>query len=415
MQEVDLVVGEERHVSRDEPDLTHVEPILAVDPSDPDRLVAASIVFREGRMTSEVLVSGDGGESWTRRRFPRCGGDPWLAWGSAARVYFSCLGAADGPTPALVHRSETAGAEWSEAAGVPFAGGSSFDHTSLLAVPRPTEADLVYVAGMQGLRRDDGVLAVPFVARSEDGAESFEPPVRIVWSNVWANATNAVALDSARVGLAFVDFSVDGRRVLEHTRVWWARSDDRGRTFSFPHLVASARPRTLPVVSSGAARGTTAEAGGGERTTLYLAFDDARGEGAGIFLARSRDAGSTWSDPTRVVPCPEAEACQNPVTAVDPEGSLGLVWYERPPEAEAGCWRIRFTHSSDEGRSFLDPVTLSSREFCAVPRRTPRADRWPAGGDYFGLVATGPGAFRAVWADSRSGVYQLHTTTVARR
>lgn len=40
---------------------------------------------------------------------------------------------------------------------------------------------------------------------------------------------------------------------------------------------------------------------------------------------------------------------------------------------------------------------------------TPVAERFEAGGDYYGLAARPGGSFRAVWADSRTGVFQLWT------
>ena len=38
--------------------------------------------------------------------------------------------------------------------------------------------------------------------------------------------------------------------------------------------------------------------------------------------------------------------------------------------------------------------------------------RWPAGGDYRGIVSTGKGKFQIVWSDSRNGYYQLFTISI---
>lgn len=402
-----LRVGEDRSVSSDEPSLTHVEPHLTVSPTEPDHLVATSIVFRDGVMTSDVLVSRDGGASWARTRFPACAGDPWVAWGSGEAVYFSCLAAGGAPVRAVVHRSDDGGRSWSEPVEVPEGGGGSFDHTSLAVQPRPDSHDVVYVAGMQGIGDDDAPpLAAPFVAVSHDGAAHFDPPHRIVMSNVMANAFNPVVLGPDRVGLAFVDFSVDGQSPIEHRRIWWVRSMDRGRAFSLPHLVADGtRMTTMPVAA--------APTGRDQAGAVFLAYDNGIDGRQGVFFVRSDDRGATWTAPEPLATGdPDVFRAENPVTAVDSAGNVGVAWYERPPGGEDRCWRIRFALSMDAGETFLDPVTLSSEEFCARPETVDRARRWWAGGDYFGLAATGEGVFRALWADSRSGVWQVRTTEV---
>lgn len=400
-----ITVGEDRPISGDEARLTHVEPHLTVNPRDPDHLVAASIVFRDDRMTSEVLLSLDGGESWTRLRFGECAGDPWVTWGSGERVYFSCLGAGGAPTRALVHRSGDGGRSWSGPVEIPRRGGGSFDHTSLAVLPRPDSGDVVFLGGMQGLgARDRPPISAPFLAVSRDGARSFSHSGRIVWSDVMSNALNPVPLGPGRVGLPFVDFSVDGRSRIEHPRIWWVRSVDGGATFSNPHLVADAtKMRTGPVMGGGVS--------GPDPESLYLAYDNVRGERQGIFLVRSRDGGTSWSGPATVASGPpDSVAHQNPVTAVDRAGHVGVAWYERPPGGKPGCWRIRLAVSVNG--SLLEPVTLSSEGFCARPDEVPRSRRWPAGGDYFGLVGVEADGFRALWADARSGVWQLRTAAV---
>lgn len=410
-----LQAGPDRLVSGDAPGLTHVEPHLTLDPSAPDRLLAAAIVFRDGIMTSDILRSDDGGASWARTPFPACAGDPWVVWGSRQNAYFSCLAAGDAPVGVLVFRSDDGGSTWSDAVSVPRGGGGSFDHTALAVWPRPDGDDVVHMAGMQGLRGDDAPpIAAPFVAVSADGAHSFAPARRIVVSNVMANALNPVALGPDRVGVAFVDFSVDGRRPLEHRRLWWIRSDGRSR-FSLPHLAAeTSGMRTIPVIDAAPdadrANGTgTAHAD----ARVYLAYDDVRDDRQGVFFVRSDDSGTSWSAPTPLATGdPDTFHAENPVTATDPAGNVGVAWYERPPDAGPGCWRIRFALSTDGGASFLDPVTVSSEPFCARAGEVPGAGRWRVGGDYFGLAAAGEAAFRVLWADSRSGVWQVRTAEV---
>lgn len=80
-------------------------------------------------------------------------------------------------------------------------------------------------------------------------------------------------------------------------------------------------------------------------------------------------------------------------------------------------------------RSRIDPADLEDRDnripfgkyvapvnSCVnTPKNGWSATRWAMGGDYFGFAAAPNGTFRAVWADSRSGVHQLRFATIEAR
>jgi hypothetical protein len=101
------------------------------------------------------------------------------------------------------------------------------------------------------------------------------------------------------------------------------------------------------------------------------------------------------------------------VAAVSAAGVLGVSWYDarHDPDASRGrnrCQELFFTASVDGGRTFLADVPVSRGRNCpATPRNGSAGARWRAGGDYHGLVAAPDGRFHLLWADSRSGVYQL--------
>ena len=91
-----------------------------------------------------------------------------------------------------------------------------------------------------------------------------------------------------------------------------------------------------------------------------------------------------------------------------------------------------FAASLDGGMSFTEPVrvsTVESKPFSSanlLPSATAwggpggelrvgvlsAAGRWLNGGDYIGLTAAADGSFHPVWADARSGSYQVYTARV---
>lgn len=90
-------VGENILVSGDLPNLPHTEPHLAAHPTNPDNLVAATIMIdASSTWTCAVFATFDGGKTWTRNNPTSIGisedcGDPWVAFGPDEQVYFSAM------------------------------------------------------------------------------------------------------------------------------------------------------------------------------------------------------------------------------------------------------------------------------------------------------------------------------------
>lgn len=126
---------------------------------------------------------------------------------------------------------------------------------------------------------------------------------------------------------------------------------------------------------------------------------------------------------------PAAAYSFQPTLAVGPDGTLGLSWFDTRAVADGSAYEVWFAASLDGGASFLPAVRLSSapsrplspgnrRPSPAAWRHAPgtlrlnfttAAARFPQGGDYHGLAVDRDGRFRLVWADARSGAFQLWT------
>ena len=105
--------------------------------------------------------------------------------------------------------------------------------------------------------------------------------------------------------------------------------------------------------------------------------------------------------------------------AVNHDGVVGVSWYDashdrREYRSAFRCQRVLFAASQDNGATFSTAMEVSSSENCPdtdLNEETGR--RYPAGGEYHGLTTTSDGRFHLLWADSRSGVYQLRRSTVS--
>lgn len=139
----------------------------------------------------------------------------------------------------------------------------------------------------------------------------------------------------------------------------------------------------------------------------------------GIVVRYSDDRGDRWSDEIRINRLGNYEPLvRTPALAVNKDGVLGVVWYDARNDGSTikgnfRCQEIFFTASVDGGETFLPDVKISSQRTCpASPANIPTALRFPAGGEYIGMVATPDGAFQVLWSDNRSGAYQLRMATV---
>lgn len=139
----------------------------------------------------------------------------------------------------------------------------------------------------------------------------------------------------------------------------------------------------------------------------------------GVFLSRSDDDGISWSDPLPVATKRPGEV-RRPAIAVSSDGVVAVAWMEEDPAA--GCFEPLVAISTDAGQSFSEPARLASTARCTSARTKGNvrgefdvSSHWPAGGDYFGLASGTSGQFFAVWADGRTGVFQLWGATIRTR
>src|ERR1051325_1170341 len=148
-------------------------------------------------------------------------------------------------------------------------------------------------------------------------------------------------------------------------------SDDKGLTWSAPHIVIDA------------AKGGVGGSGVGDTTALSLSL-------------------------------------VMPTLAVNRDGVVGLMWYDYTDQSNPRGYHVRFAASLDGGETWLAPVDLSSAsatvgkpgERWALGIRGERSIArriWVTGGHTAGLAADANGAFHGLWVDNRSGIAQVWT------
>ncbi len=395
----------------------YLEPHLAIDPANHQHLALGAISIQSSVPSVIAFHSNDGGQLWHSAALPgtdrKAAFDPWLAFGPSGDIYMAALiGAAD----IVVHRSSDGGQNWLPGVAVPRGTGGAFDHPAI-AVDRTNGrfARTVYVVASQSARSPTGKKVYPTsIMRSVDEGKTYSPPVQVLPNNFNNENGNPVVLNDGTLVVPFFEITVNGKW-LEHPRLWVVTSEDGGASFSSPYLVTQH--------FSGHSFSVLACSRDHSPNRLYLVWASKEASGGeNVFLSNSSDKGETWSVPVRVnESAGQANtAARIPTIAVTDAGTVGVTWIDRRAAPTSKCSSVFFAASRDGGQTFLPNVRISEAQTCSdatgnhVPfgdGKTTVGERWEAGGDYSGLVAA-HGIFHAVWADTRSGSYQLWHTTI---
>ena len=316
-----------------------VEPHLAVDPANPDRLVGVWQQNRWSNGGAQALLaatSADGGRTWTasRARFSRCAGggderasDPWVSIGADGVVYHAALAltgqsfAAGSSNAILVARSLDGGLSWDDPVTVRRDGADVFsDKESITA--DPTDARFAYVVWDRLNRSGGGPL---FFARTGDRGASWEPARVILDTPATAQTINnqvVVAADGTLVNFyTWLQVTPPLNTTTGALRV--IRSTDKGATWDAPVEIAKQQslgvrdPDTGERVRDAAILGHVAA---GRNGRLAAVWQDARFSGGvrdGIAFSRSDDGGRSWTAPVQVNRVPSAAAFVPAVAIAD--------------------------------------------------------------------------------------------------
>ena len=406
-----IAVGEDRAVVAGDTTMPLIEPYLAINPKDPNNIIAAAMVAKpDGTYGVASFSSFDTGRNWRRHDFNISdGGDVWVTFLSDGTAVLSTL--AGDRSELQLFRSIDGGRTWAEKSSTL---GFAHDHPTLVVDRNSKQfAGSLYAVSAVSRRNSSGrPRSSIFVARSIDGGLSFQNSTQTIVSNLSYEAHNPAVMSDGTLLVPFADHRRPGnRRRLERQRDWLLVSADGGKTFSEPLLISES------CNGAGGWSSLAVDTSGSQfQDRIYhlcgvQQFD-------GIHVRHSSDRGETWSDPVRVDrPVNVTPLARTPAIAINKDGVVGVAWYDgrSDPSTIKGnfrCHEIYFTASLDGGQTFLPEVKISSQKSCpAEPKNVATALRFPAGGEYMGLTSAPDGGFQLVWSDARSGVYQLRTAT----
>jgi hypothetical protein len=413
-----------------------VEPVVVADPSDPATAVAA---WTQDRFRGIVAgVTADRGRSWRPVAVPglsRCTGG---GFDYADDVAISA--AADGVVHLSTHvfdadrqrsgllatSSSDGGRTWGRPATLAAqAGGRDGEYAGGAIAADPANPRAVYAVVPRFFYPSEpggSFRGTVVFARSRNGGRSWQPPRTVLDTGAGRLTTGhqlVVLPDGALLDVfTLLDLGADPQRPAQQVAAM--RSNDWGGSWSPPTVIADLRsvgvsdPETGDPVAGGT-RFQPAVAVDAASGRVYVAWQDARfsqGQADAIALARSADAGSTWTTPQKVNATPTDIPVGNqqafaPNLAVAADGTVGVSYFDfRYNDAGAALPTDRWLVVCHPAATLACPgpgvwaearLTPTSFDIRQAHRLT---EAGPPGfflGDYMGLTSIGRG-FLAVFA-----------------
>jgi hypothetical protein len=428
------------------PTRTYSAPYMAVDPTNPKRIVASTPEFRTKQC--KLLVSTDAGRKWkildstpSPQSYPFCmhtSGTAYqtaVAFGRDGTLYYALSGYDNNDlTPADAHggvygnisvllaRSNDLGENWTTEVVRSTRGTTDNTKaennrpvTGLAVDTQSGDQDIVYV----GWRRNaapgvQGVVGQAMLSVSTDGGRTFGEPIQMAdaWAKTKPEPTKwggnspqlAVAKDGTLYGAFLGTSTVTPAPPGGSNAIVVVKSTDRGRTFTFAEA-APPSPYYLPLIM-------TWSDTGGPQGTVHILYEDKTGPTAGlsdrdIFYKRSTDGGKTFSaakvlnddDPDNKEPG-GGHLQVNPNIAVAPNGRIDVSWWDFRHDTGGFTNDVYYAYSNDNGTTWSKNIRISDR---SIDRRV---GIWSNGYDMrtpVGMAATNDLAVLA-WDDTRNTI-----------
>ncbi|MCS6806550.1 MAG: sialidase family protein [Acidobacteriota bacterium] len=419
-------------LNNEEEEIPQNECYIAINPRDPNNLVAGANDYQSGGIAA--YTSTNGGRSWRSQilRLPfslRIGSDPTIAFDSRGDVYYGFVAfnvnARNLPTDTGIYvaRSTNRGQSFGEPVAVvqhvrqPEA--DTEDKPMIAADPNPMSPHVnnVYVTWTTFVGNIENIQAIDIkLARSTDGGRRFSSPLLLRRSDSipqqWPQPVVGPNGELYVVWMSGISYriarSLDGGQTFERDRraagfyLIGTLDPETGRQF----LNGGFRVINYPVLAVDTSTSST-------RGNLYLVWSDGFNGDADILFTRSTDGGVSWQLPFMRLnddPLRNGRDQFFPWMTVDPtNGDVIVMFYDRRNDRGNLLMDVYVTRSTDGGVTFSPNVKVTTEQINPLVGSEPFRGMFI--GDYNGLAAWARVAF-PVWTDTRRGQQDIYGAQV---
>ncbi len=406
-----MIAGKNQLISFKYPLLPLVEPHLAVNPQNNKHMVTVAMVFDSAaaslsRSHIAVFATKDNGKTWKQTDLPMThGGDPWVAIKNDNDVALvGLVGFGSSQKNGLIYySSHDGGFTWNNDT-VMFGGGH--DHATM--VINPWENNRLYVLS-SFMKRDTSkqLISYAWLKYTDDWRRFVSPPSLYTIGPRNSNTLTAAIHPGGAVVLPFLEYSVENNQAGAPVFKYIYSIDDK---LSNPILITD---------RAGLSKGfavLAVDTIGKYKGRIYFVKNTGTSptRSNGLYIQYSDSIGGQWSPDIRIDHnYADEKLMRTAAVAINKDGILGIVWVDRRNDPELKKNDIYFTISTDGGQTFEKEVRVTSvNSDPSVKGNGKAGERFISGGDYIGCAAKPDGTFQLVWADSRSGIFQLYTSNI---
>ena len=408
-------------------------PALVRNPVEQDNLVEANRIDSPAYSCS-LNVSFDGGGRWAQTPIPAPSGEEpkcyapdavFSADGTLFVSYVTLKGRANAPNNVWITRSTDGGKTLSEPVRAPL-GARSFQ---VRLTADPTAAKRIFLTWLKadelGLYQFSSTGNPIMAIRSDDGGVNWTAPARVSSASRQrvVGPSPAAGTKSGELNVLYLDLGDDvldyagghrGRGGPPYDGDWQlvlARSTDNGATWRESVVDDALTPTERFIVFTPPFPSLAIDP---DNANVYAAFQDGRNGDADVMLWTLEGGKGDWSGPVRVNDTPRGDGTSQylPKLAVAPDGRLDVLYYDRRADRTDVLNEVSLQSSFDEGKTFIDRVTVSDRAFSSrigfgLERGLPDL------GSRLGLLSTDTRAY-AAWTDTRGGSVRTAKQDIAR-
>ena len=390
------------------------EPTLAVNPQDPQRLIAAAKDWRSGHKEVWHYRSSDGGATWADGHLPGLPADlpnqsdPVVVYNADGVAYTSVIGYDQddfNKGGLFVARSTDDGATWSQPVLAQPNRAKVFNDKEWLTVDRSATATrgTLYLTWTRFTTISEKEERGDIVAiRSTDEGATWSAPVQVSRAADQTDVQGSFPVVGPAGDLNVLYFDQSGKASL-----WLGRSTDGGHSFTPPSKVAEVHNPPSPLPTSKFRMFVLPQLAINPLDGAFaVTWNDYSGN-SDILLTTSRDNGGTWSAPARLN-SDRGNADQFfPTLVFGPDGVLHVAWLDRRDDPHNLTFSPYYTQSHDDGRSFAPEVRIGDAQ------SDPSIGfGGTLIGDYIQVDAVA-GRASVAWVDTRLGDQNIYTVNIS--
>jgi hypothetical protein len=181
----------------------------------------------------------------------------------------------------------------------------------------------------------------------------------IVYSNMWAVAQ----IIPATTGQSHLYPSLSYDAEEQRLHLTWSGGADNQVYYSRANLNEAVSPGGWSPPRMLSSAGVTAwpQIDHDSAGNLYIAYSVPLNEGRGVYLLRSQDKGSSWSEPIQIFDAvaDNWQMVDHPALVVSQAGVIHLAWVEASLPGMDGPRSIRYVRSKDGGQTWSKPAVVA--------------------------------------------------------